>query len=542
MENVTFLFGSAAKLASLISGITCISSFVIFFVLSLFARKTFPVRKQELYNYCSVYLLLVGSYQVFLYLIMNQTTDAAQALLYHRLAYLFGLPTIPIFLYVILLLTMGGFKPIPNSNGSVNSAWKRLAHRLWIPLWILTAVVWSINLIDILTGSDILLQARSQPIPNSFIPLMGTISTRFTVLNTNPIWLLWRVTFAIIFALALIYLFRTIFAGKANTPEFDARKKILSSRSLDKFIRGIKTHFPTVKWLNFFLFLAIIHIVCTAVQGLIGYEWRYSFPIPVYSASILAFAFAFVLIGEIVEARENVLVAYMSSSATKLVSIVALEMGESLLLIDVIINRLANSLKKQMDETYSLITTEEMEKYLLDLAKVQGKLDKLIKTAEDLIAKTGIFSARPKPFKFNDLIEEIAELETYDGKNKQFKFSVVTDPKIDNLVIDREQMRLVLRKLVENAIDALPQNDGLIEITTKLKGNRVLIGIQDNGAGIPKEYLHKIQEPFFTTSLNGNGLGLSMVQGFLDEMSGKLKIDSEVGEGTKLEITLPYRN
>jgi PAS domain S-box-containing protein len=116
---------------------------------------------------------------------------------------------------------------------------------------------------------------------------------------------------------------------------------------------------------------------------------------------------------------------------------------------------------------------------------------------------------------------------------------------------DPGQLDLALMNLVFNARDAMPtggtvtvraENRSLRESSSELvPGDYVLIAIEDTGSGIPTEILAKVIEPFFTTKPigKGTGLGLSTVYGFTKQSGGMLKINSEVGRGTLIELWLP---
>ena len=103
-----------------------------------------------------------------------------------------------------------------------------------------------------------------------------------------------------------------------------------------------------------------------------------------------------------------------------------------------------------------------------------------------------------------------------------------------------------------NARDAMPSG-GLITIAAENvtaphsqldenpKGEFVCISVIDNGDGIPADVLPKVFDPFFTTKAagRGTGLGLSQVYGFAHQSGGTVRIDSEVGKGTRVTICLP---
>ena len=68
------------------------------------------------------------------------------------------------------------------------------------------------------------------------------------------------------------------------------------------------------------------------------------------------------------------------------------------------------------------------------------------------------------------------------------------------------------------------------------------IGIKDNGAGIPKEVLNRIFEPFMTTKPSGSGTGLGLSISYeiiVDEHQGQIDVDTQAGEYTEFIITLP---
>jgi PAS domain S-box-containing protein len=117
------------------------------------------------------------------------------------------------------------------------------------------------------------------------------------------------------------------------------------------------------------------------------------------------------------------------------------------------------------------------------------------------------------------------------------------------VLVDPAELELVLLNLCVNARDAMPDG-GVITITASnapdlaegdRRGDFVSLSVADSGVGMPAEVLAHVFEPFFTTKEvgKGSGLGLPQVYGFAEQSGGSVQIDSSVGRGTTVVLTLP---
>jgi len=118
---------------------------------------------------------------------------------------------------------------------------------------------------------------------------------------------------------------------------------------------------------------------------------------------------------------------------------------------------------------------------------------------------------------------------------------------------DPGQLQQVIVNLVVNARDAMPEG-GAITMETSVQrpeeasggaalspGEWLLLSVGDTGAGIPRQHLGRIFEPFFTTKPEGRGtgLGLATVYGIVKAHGGDVRVESEVGVGSRFTIVLP---
>jgi CheY-like chemotaxis protein len=112
--------------------------------------------------------------------------------------------------------------------------------------------------------------------------------------------------------------------------------------------------------------------------------------------------------------------------------------------------------------------------------------------------------------------------------------------------VDANEARLgqVFLNLVVNAAQAIPEGDAAhnaVRVTTKVDGDRVVIEVRDTGAGIAPEHLPRIFDAFFTTKPLGvgTGLGLSICHRIVQGLGGEIHIDSALGRGTTVRVSLP---
>ncbi len=117
---------------------------------------------------------------------------------------------------------------------------------------------------------------------------------------------------------------------------------------------------------------------------------------------------------------------------------------------------------------------------------------------------------------------------------------------LPKVTIDTNLIKQVFINIIFNAIDAMPQGGAITISTEKLnstdKKNYVQVTFSDIGCGINEENMDKVFDPFFSTKRkkqNSSGLGLAVTKGIIERHNGKIKIDSNVNQGTKVAIMLP---
>ena len=113
-------------------------------------------------------------------------------------------------------------------------------------------------------------------------------------------------------------------------------------------------------------------------------------------------------------------------------------------------------------------------------------------------------------------------------------------PEIPPFLLDGQLMERVMYNLLLNAAQASPPH-GTVTVKTRLLNDTVEIDVIDRGPGIDAKHLENIFNPFFTTKPTGVGLGLAIVSKIVDEHGGKIKVESEPGQGSVFRVYLPFQ-
>lgn len=139
---------------------------------------------------------------------------------------------------------------------------------------------------------------------------------------------------------------------------------------------------------------------------------------------------------------------------------------------------------------------------------------------------------------------EIIELLQPLANKKDIKLSLFIDEELNTINGDNEWFRLILINLVENSIKYTEEN-GIVKVSLLNYQEGIRLIVEDNGVGIPKESIPRIFERFYrvdksrSSIVEGSGLGLSIVKHLVLLFGGSIKVESELGKGSKFTVILP---
>lgn len=194
------------------------------------------------------------------------------------------------------------------------------------------------------------------------------------------------------------------------------------------------------------------------------------------------------------------------------------------------------SIKTFIDLIPYKINDEEFRKELVSISSKEiTRINELI---TQLIDFTKPVERNLSDYSLEKIINEVLLLLS----NTLSKNRIKLDLEIEDIIIhgDSNQVKQVLVNIILNSIESIKES-GNIKIYNKINNNNVKIIIEDNGIGIPKEFLEKLYNPFFTLKPKGTGIGLAITRKIIEENNGNIIIESEEGQWTKVTITLPIK-
>ena len=192
---------------------------------------------------------------------------------------------------------------------------------------------------------------------------------------------------------------------------------------------------------------------------------------------------------------------------------------------------------------------KELEKRFLSV--IIKEADRMTRIVKDLLTLSRLDEAQteakePDDINLQTLLEGVAEKMYITAKKKNQTISYKSLFEVPVFKSDRDKLEQLVINIVSNAIKYTPEG-GKVDIVSGMMINEAFIKVVDNGIGIPKENIPRLFERFYRVDkarrrdTGGTGLGLAIAKQIVDNLGGEITINSDVGCGTEVLITLPVR-
>ena len=179
---------------------------------------------------------------------------------------------------------------------------------------------------------------------------------------------------------------------------------------------------------------------------------------------------------------------------------------------------------------------------------ILDEVDRLNNIVGNLLSLAQPAESNPEEIDIPQEIEHCLNFVKAKAKSQNVKLQTDFENNLPKLIFDPAELRQLLLNVVMNALQAMPKGGTLSIKTHQLTEggpghtsgfNRLLIQVEDEGAGIASDLHDRVFEPFFTTKAGGTGLGLAICNSIVKRYNGEIWIKKAQSGGTEVNIALP---
>ena len=204
-----------------------------------------------------------------------------------------------------------------------------------------------------------------------------------------------------------------------------------------------------------------------------------------------------------------------------------------------------NYINLTLDHLGSKFVPDDKEKiaaFTKHVSQIKSEVARINQQISDFLNYSRPAKVDLRPIEARQVIEDSLRLVEAQAAENDIRISVVERENVPSLLGDPEFLRSVFNNLFINAVQAMGNEGGNLNVKISPDDGFVRFDIADTGNGISQENLAKIFEPYFSTKETGTGLGLAIVQKIVDVHNGSIDVESAEGTGTRFTVKLPKAN
>ena len=196
------------------------------------------------------------------------------------------------------------------------------------------------------------------------------------------------------------------------------------------------------------------------------------------------------------------------------------------------------SLSKSLQRRVKPEDGKEAEKLSDGLRMIESTGKGLMEFIEEYRRLSLLPPPKRKELRLREALGGILLLSENEAKERGIRLSIEVEEPETEIFADPQQFEMILLNLLRNSFDSFSdsQPDKRVTIHAQRSGKRVLVKVEDNGAGIAEELIDQVFVPFFSTKEQGSGIGLSLVRQIMNKHEGSINLESVPGEGTMVTL------
>jgi signal transduction histidine kinase len=178
------------------------------------------------------------------------------------------------------------------------------------------------------------------------------------------------------------------------------------------------------------------------------------------------------------------------------------------------------------------------EEYISFMELILKEIRRVNEIIEQFLTLSRPFQLNLRESSLQDLLKNLVTLFHEEASSLRITLQAKIPTDLPLIKMDPERLTQAFINIMKNGMEAMDQG-GTLHIKIKSIKEGVEVIISDSGPGIPPEQMEKIFNYYYTTKEKGVGLGLPIAHRIIEAHRGQLKIESRVGSGTEVTVTLP---
>lgn len=188
--------------------------------------------------------------------------------------------------------------------------------------------------------------------------------------------------------------------------------------------------------------------------------------------------------------------------------------------------------------SYNGGSTKEADDMIQSIMK---EIDRLTEISEEYLQFARFPRLELKPVSVNDMLSKLTKFL----KKEMFQRNIILEESyaadLPEVLLDKNQIRQAFLNIFKNSFEAMPEG-GRLYISTEVSDDNVTVCISDTGSGIAEEDIQKIFDPFYSSKVDGTGLGLALTKKTIEVHGGEMFCESTVGVGTTIHLVFQAKN
>lgn len=191
--------------------------------------------------------------------------------------------------------------------------------------------------------------------------------------------------------------------------------------------------------------------------------------------------------------------------------------------------------------------SEDSREFLTIIANESQRLSKMLTTFLSVsnLEQSDKQEVSKTPVKLDTVVHDVVDEMQETAKRKRIRLVEQAQPHIPPVAADKGLIQRAVTHLIDNAIRYSPERTSVM-ISTILEADFLRVEVEDRGYGVPNAEKEKIWQKFYRIARDGQdkeeestGLGLSLVKEIVEQHGGQVRVESEMGQGSRFSFTIP---